>query len=316
MHAASAVILIRPIGFGYDAVTAATNAFQRQVEQRDIRERAAEEFDALLAALRACGIRTTVLDPVDPAAPNAVFPNNWFSTHADGSVVVYPMLTPSRRTERDPALRQHLQAEGFQVSAVNVLSGWEQEGRILEGTGSLVLDRAGRIAYACLSPRTTASALHDWCTAFGHRAVPFTATMDGSAAGAPIYHTNVVMALGTHWALVCLEALPHAEERRRLQAALEASGRTLIPFSLEQLHHYLGNALELQGGRGPCVFLSATAFTALHPDQRLTLERFAQLVPVAIPTIEAVGGGSVRCMLAENFLPLEAFPQRIGDPRE
>ncbi|MEZ4755384.1 MAG: arginine deiminase-related protein [Flavobacteriales bacterium] len=307
MHATSAVILIRPTGFGYDPGTAATNAFQRPVVQRDISERAAEEFDTLLAALRSCGIRTTVLDPVDPAAPNAVFPNNWFSTHADGTVVVYPMLTPSRRSERDPHLRSLLEAEGFCVERVVDLSAWERDGRILEGTGSLVLDRSGHIAYACLSPRTTPEAVDLWCAHFGFRAVPFNATMDGSAAGAPIYHTNVVMALGTHWALVCLDALPAPKERRLLQAALEATGRTLIPFSLEQMHQYLGNALELQGGRGPCVLLSATAFAALHPEQRRTLERFAQLVPVAIPTIEAVGGGSVRCMLAENFLPQEGI---------
>jgi hypothetical protein len=312
----SAVILIRPTGFGYDGATAATNAFQRQVELRDVRERAAAEFDALLDALRHCGIRTTVLDPVDPAAPNAVFPNNWFSTHPDGTVVVYPMLTPSRRSERDPHLRRHLEAEGFGVERVVDLSTWEEDGRILEGTGSLVLDRSGHVAYACLSPRTTHAAVDAWCTQLGYRALPFTATMDGRPGAAPIYHTNVVMALGERWALVCFEALPNAQERHTLLAALEASGRVVVPFTLEQLHHYVGNALELRGTGGPCVFLSATAFAALRPDQRQTLERFAQLVPVAIPTIEAVGGGSVRCMLAENWLGGNALLPRVADPRE
>jgi hypothetical protein len=127
--------------------------------------------------------------------------------------------------------------------------------------------------------------------------------MDGRPGTAPIYHTNVVMALGERWALVCLEALPDPAERHTLLAALEASGRVVVPFTLEQLHLYVGNALELSGTGGPCVFLSATAFAALRPDQRTTLERFARLVPVAIPTIETVGGGSVRCMLAENVLP-------------
>lgn len=312
---ASAVILISPTGFGYDRATAATNAFQRELDLRDVRTQAAGEFDALLDALRHYGIRTTVLDPVDPSAPNAVFPNNWFSTHADGTVVVYPMLTPSRRSERDPYLRRHLEAKGFGVERMVDLGMWEQEGLILEGTGSLVLDRAGRVAYACISPRTSRSAVDAWCAQFGYRAMPFTATMDGQPSAAPIYHTNVVMTLGERWGLVCLEALPDQAERHTLLAALEAGDRIAVPFTLEQLHHYVGNALELSGTGGPCVFLSATAFAALHPDQRKTLERFAQLVPVAIPTIEAVGGGSVRCMLAENWLTENALRPRVSDPR-
>ncbi len=302
MPAAPAVILVRPTGFGYDPATAESNGFQRLVSDADLRHRAMAEFDALLDALRHCGIRTTVLDPVDPSAPNAVFPNNWFSTHADGTVVVYPMLTPSRRSERDPHLRGHLEAEGFGVERVVDLGTWETEGLILEGTGSLVLDRTGLVAFACLSPRTTSAAVEAWCARFGYRGMPFTATMDGRSSAAPIYHTNVVMALGERWALVCLEALPDAHERHTLLAALEAGGREVVPFTLQQLQQYVGNALELNGSGGPCVFLSATAFDALRPEQRRALERCAQLVPVAVPTMEAVGGGSVRCMLAENFL--------------
>jgi hypothetical protein len=302
MPAASAVILIRPTGFGYDPVTAESNGFQRLVSDVGLRLRAATEFDALYDALLRYGIRTSVLDPANPSAPNAVFPNNWFSTHADGTVVVYPMLTPSRRSERDPHLRGHLEAEGFRVERLVDLSAWEQEGLILEGTGSLVLDRTGLVAFACLSPRTTHAAVEAWCARFGHRAVTFNATMDGRSSAAPIYHTNVVMALGERWALVCLEALPDAQDRQTLLAALEASGRVVVPFTLQQLHLYVGNALELGDSGGSCIFLSATAFAGLRPDQRKALERFAQLVPVAIPTIEAVGGGSVRCMLAENFL--------------
>jgi hypothetical protein len=305
-QSASSVLLIRPTGFGFDPETAASNAFQRQLEQQHIRQRAEMEFDELLAALRHCGIHTIVLDPVDPAAPNAVFPNNWLSTHADGTVVTYPMCTPSRRVERDPAIAEVLRHEGFTVRQVMDLSQWEQKGLFLEGTGSLVLDRVKRLAFAVTSPRTHPSALNGWCEQLGYVPVPFTATMDGTLSGQPIYHTNVVMSIGLHFAVVCFDAVPYPAERQELREELAKAGKAILPITLEQMHRYAGNMLELRGGREgrePFVFLSDTAFHALRPDQRIALEQHAQLVPVAIPTIEAVGGGSVRCMLAEVFLP-------------
>jgi hypothetical protein len=305
-QSASSVILVRPTGFGYDAETAASNAFQRRMDDVEVKRLAAEEFDALLEALRQCGIGIAVLDPVDAAAPNAVFPNNWFSTHADGTVVLYPMLTPSRRRERPAgtqAMLELLHREGLLARSVLDLSGWENEGRILEGTGSLVLDRSHQKAFACLSPRTIASGVEDWCRLMHYSAVPFTATMDGTLTGQPVYHTNVVMSIGTGFAVVCLEAFPYPAERSEVVEELERSGREVIPITLVQMHRYLGNMLELRGRPGPCVLLSSTAFEALLPEQRKSIARYASLVPVAIPTIEAVGGGSVRCMLAENHLP-------------
>nr|HRP00583.1 arginine deiminase-related protein [Flavobacteriales bacterium] len=161
-QSASAVILVRPSGFGYDPVTAESNGFQHQVTDADLRQRAGAEFDALLDALRHCGIRTTVLDPADPAAPNGVFPNNWFSTHPHGTIVLYPMCAATRRSERDPALRSALEREGFHVQQVLDLSSWEQRGLFLEGTGSVVIDRLHQRAYACISPRTSEPALNAW----------------------------------------------------------------------------------------------------------------------------------------------------------
>lgn len=310
-QSASAVILVRPTGFGYDPETAASNEFQQRVPVDDARRSAAEEFDALLEALRQSGVGITVLDPLDPSAPNAVFPNNWFSTHADGTLVLYPMLTPSRRAERDPDISRVLQAEGFAVRQTLDLSAWEHDGRCLEGTGSLVLDRVHRRAFACLSPRTAGEALDEWCRLMRYSPVPFTATMDGRLNGAPIYHTNVVMSLGTHWALVCFDALPYPGERQEVEEELARSGREVIPFDLPQLYQFVGNALELSPGAAPgssfaqkqeVILLSETAFHALKPFQRIALERHARLIPVAVPTIEAIGGGSVRCMMAENFL--------------
>jgi hypothetical protein len=301
-HSASSVILIRPTGFGYDAETAASNEFQQRVPVDDARRSAAEEFDGLLEALRQCGIGITVLDPIDPKAHNAVFPNNWFSTHADGTIVLYPMLTPSRRAERDPDLSRALEAEGFKVRQTLDFSGWEHHGLILEGTGSLVLDRIKRRAFACLSPRTTERALDAWCEQLGYTPIAFTATMDGRLNGAPIYHTNVVLSIGEQWALACFEAMPYPAERQELEEELARSGREIIAFDLPQLYKFVGNALELRGAGGTFILLSETAFHALKPFQRIALERHARLIPVAVPVIEAIGGGSVRCMMAENFL--------------
>ena len=306
---ASRVILIRPTGFGFDPETAASNGFQQLLNDPDIRKQAAEEFDALLHALDRCGIGTTVLDPIDPEAPNAVFPNNWFSTHADGSVVLYPMCTPSRRAERDRAFDDTLEREGFHVRRMADLTALEQDERYLEGTGSLVLDRERNVAYAAISPRTSERALNVWCGVMDGHQVPFLATMDGTLTGQPVYHTNVVMSIGEHFAAVCFEAMPYPVDREDVRAELERAGKEVIPFSLDQMHRYVGNMLQLRGLSLPnsslaasFIFLSETAFNALKPEQRIALERHGQLVPVAIPTIETVGGGSVRCMLAENFL--------------
>ena len=301
---ASHVILVRPTGFGHDPETALSNSFQQEIDDPEVQSNAAAEFDGLLEALRQAGIGFTVLDPMDRKAPNAVFPNNWFSTHEDGSVVLYPMHTASRRSERDPDMARTLEREGFASTSTVDMSGWEHEGRILEGTGSLVLDRVNKVAYACLSERTSEQAVQDWCERFSYTPITFTATFDGSFQGAAVYHTNVVMAIGVHCAVVCFDAMPFPAERQEVKEELERSGKTVLPISVEQMHNFVGNMLELRSVKGDkhFIFLSETAFLSLVPDQRLKLQEHAQLVPVAIPTIETVGGGSVRCMLAENFL--------------
>lgn len=301
---ASRVILIRPTGFRFDPETAVTNAFQHQLMDADIRLRAEEEFDGLLSALDRCGIGTTVLDPTDPTAPNAVFPNNWFSTHGDGTLVLYAMCTPSRRSERDPGFDLLLQREGFTTRRVIDLSPLEHSGKFLEGTGSLVLDRTRGIVYAAVGPRTSERGINLWCGAMEASPVIFHATVDGTLAGQPVYHTNVLMSIGERFVLVCLEALPYPVDRDDLWAELDRSDREIVPITIDQMHRYCGNLIELASAKGNFIFLSETAFRALKPDQRVSLENHAQLVPVAVPTIEAVGGGSVRCMIAENFLPL------------
>jgi hypothetical protein len=310
-QSASRVILVRPSGFAHDPLTASSNAFQHDLADRDVRVRAEAEFDGLLLALDRCGIGTTVLDPVDPRAPNGVFPNNWFSTHGDGTLMLYPMLSPSRRAERDPAMDRALKREGFFVERVIDLSALEEEERYLEGTGSLVLDRARGLAFAALSPRTSERALTRWCAETRYAPVPFLATMDGTLAGQLVYHTNVVMSIGDRFAVVCLDAMPYPTDRDDVRTELERGGKDVIPIDLAQMHAFVGNMLQVQASGQAFLFLSDTAFRALRPEQRLGLERYAQLVPVAVPTIETVGGGSVRCMLAENFLsPVPRGPQQ------
>ncbi|HQV51564.1 MAG: amidinotransferase [Flavobacteriales bacterium] len=311
------VILIRPTGFDFDPETSASNGFQRSEPLVDVQKKAAEEFDGLLERLRQCGIGFTVLDPKDPKAPNAVFPNNWFSTHEDGKVVLYPMLTGSRRVERDPDMERVLGSEGFTTSGTEDLSAWEHNGRILEGTGSMVLDRARKLAFACLSPRTTESALKSWCNSFGYTLIAFTATVTGHMDAEPVYHTNVMMSIGEKYATVCFDAMPFPAERQEVDEELRKAGKQVITFTVEQMNHFVGNMLELRGSKAitkgaadlgdmvngyPYIFLSETAFNALRPEQRIALEKYAQLIPVPVSTIETIGGGSVRCMIAENFL--------------
>jgi hypothetical protein len=296
------VLMVRPACFAPNLETRDTNAFQSSDAMSGVGALAVAEFDRAVAALRAAGVTVLVVDDEPrPAKPDAVFPNNWFSTHADGSVVLYPMHAPNRRSERRIDLLQQLDAAGFRCSHLIDLSPHELGGRCLEGTGSLVLDRVARVAYACRSPRTDARVLDQWARELGYRVVSFDAVDRGGRA---IYHTNVVMCVGTGWAVVCLEAIPDPGERAAILAELAAAGREAIEISSAQLGEFAGNMLELataDGGR--VIALSDRARRALGAAGEARLARHAALVSCPIPTIESVGGGSLRCMIAEVFLP-------------
>lgn len=300
------MILVRPVGFRYSSETATTNWFQRDLPGPDVQYKVEQEFDALINALTTRGIGVTVLDPKDPSAPDAVFPNNWFSTDEEGRIVTYPMAAASRRSERDPDLGEALAEFGFRNKGTLDLSHWEEQHLALEGTGSMVLDRRTHTAYAALSPRTSGQVLDAWCKEMKYESIAFTATMDGTKAGQPVYHTNVLMSIGDRFAVICMEALPDLNERHRVAAGLAESRRELVLITLAQMHAFAGNILHLRSGKGDFVFLSQQARGSLLPDQVRQLGKHGELVPVAIPTIETIGGGSVRCMLAENFLPLRA----------
>jgi hypothetical protein len=301
-QSARAVLMVRPAHFGRNAETAASNFFQSSAPAlNDAAVRAEREFDALAFALARAGVRVHQFAGKRGAAlPDEVFPNNWLTLHADGTAVLYPMLAPNRRQERRRDVLAALEVCGYAIENVVDLTALEARGQYLEGTGSLVLDRARRIAYACLSPRTHPEALREFARALRYEVVPFTA-IDG--AGRPIYHTNVVLSLGSRFAVLCSAAIATPEERRSLLTRLEASQREVIDLSRAELDSFGCNLLELAGGSGPVIALSAAALRSLAASKRRALERHGGLVTADIATIERIGGGSVRCMLAEVALP-------------
>jgi len=299
----SHVLMIRPVRFAGNEQTAESNRFQQLASAHNINAQttALHEFDALVAALRNVGVRVTVLDDtLSPHTPDSIFPNNWFSTHADGTVVLYPMQAENRRLERRMDVFDVLRAQGLSINHIVDLAHHESSGQFLEGTGSLVLDRVQRVAYACRSPRTHAAVLTEWASKLGYQLVLFAAA---DADGVPIYHTNVLMCVGRQFAVVCVEAIVLAE-RQRVLTSLANSGHEVIAITHAQMNQFAGNMLALQGAQ-EVVAMSASAHASLMPMQRERLAALGgTLVVVAIPTIERLGGGSVRCMLAEICLPL------------
>ncbi|OON67119.1 citrulline utilization hydrolase CtlX [Hymenobacter sp. CRA2] len=304
MPAARTVLLVRPARFGFNAETAASNHFQQSVAgltSDGAQRQALAEFEALVTALRSRGVQVLVFDDTEvPAKPDAVFPNNWLTLHPDGRAVLYPMCAPSRRAERRPDVLQALGRQ-FALREIIDLSGHEAEGRFLEGTGSIIFDHEHRVAYAARSPRTDAALFAEAATRLGYRPVAFQAT---DAQGHAIYHTNVMMCLGAGFAVICLDSIADAAERAAVEASLTRTGHDIIPITREQVTRFAGNMLALQPASGrELLAMSQSAYEALTPAQRQALSRYCELLPLAIPTIETLGGGSVRCMLAEVFLP-------------
>jgi hypothetical protein len=302
------VVMVTADQFGYDTETADTNAFQvrpdvSDVTSQTIPEAAVVEFQRMVETLQSHDVRVVTLPSrSDADTPSAVFPNNWFSHHADNTLVLYPMLTPSRRAERQPdALLAVLRQVGIASPEAVDLTAFETDELALEGTGSLVLDRAHHVAFAMESPRTNRRVFDVWCARMGFEPFFFHAY---DAARMPIYHTNVVMSVGVDFAVVCPESIHDAAERGALLAKLEELGKEIVSISLEQLYAYCGNILQLRSRHGePKIVLSRTAASAFSQERRRALERHGELVIVDIPTIERYGGGSARCMLAEIFAP-------------
>lgn len=297
VQAPTAVVMVRPHRFSVNAETRLDNAFQvspRELSVDLIASAAREEFDSCVDALVATGVRVHVFDDFGQFdTPDSVFPNNWFSTHTGGRIAIYPMYAPSRRRERRSDVIELLKST-YRVQEVIDYSGLEYDNLFLEGTGAMVFDHLERVAYVASSHRADPVILERFCTAFGYEPMAFP-TAD--AHGRPIYHTNVLMAIATEYALVCLAAISDDARRAEVAGRLADSGRTVLDLDFGQVGDFAGNAIELTGRDGRVLALSARAAAALTPEQRAVIEASAQLLPLSIPTIE-LAGGSVRCMLA------------------
>jgi len=302
---ASTVLMIRPTRFESNPMTAESNVFQGRsnATPEEQQEAAILEFDALVDALRAAGIEVVVEnDTPDPHTPDSIFPNNWVSFHGDGRVVLYPMEAPNRRTERRADIIDRLANEhGFQITEVLDLSEHEAAEHYLEGTGSMVLDRSNRIAYACLSSRTQLDPLGDFAQRMDYDVVSFDAV---DRDGVPIYHTNVLMNIGEAVAVICDKAITRADQREAVLTRLRETGHSIVHLSYDQLDAFAGNMLELLNSDGDRVLaMSTQAWDSLDEAQRASLQNNAKIVCSSIDAIESSAGGSVRCMLAEVHLP-------------
>ena len=299
----SRILMVRPASFGYNEETAASNAFQRRDGQADpgqIRQKAMAEFDAMVSGLRENNIEVLVIeDSPLPEKPDAVFPNNWISTQEGGTIYTFPMESPIRRLEYRPNILDTI-GEQYVVNAIFDFSDRADEDLFLEGTGSMILDRVNKIVYACTSPRTHEKLLLQWCKVSGYQPFVFQAT---DAQGQAIYHTNVLMGLGTEYVVICLEAIKSPSQRRLIIESFRNTGKDIVDISMEQMMKFAGNVLEVENKYGErFLLLSQTALDSLLDDQKRIIERSAKLLAFDIPTIEKFGGGSVRCMVAELFL--------------
>lgn len=303
LQAPLALLMIRPAAFGFNAEAAATNAFQTNddSDRLEVAQLAIAEFDTMVEVLRDHQIEVMFADDTrTPEKPDALFPNNWISFHADGRVIVYPMQPENRRAERRLDIIEWIR-QRFVINEVLDESPHEMKGEFLEGTGSLVFDHVNRITYACHSPRTNEVLVNRISSMLGYKSIVFDAVDE---KGVSIYHTNVMLCVGTKFAVVCLDSIRSEADQDHLLDSFATTGHKVIAISYEQMRRFAGNMIEVVDKSGqPYVLMSQTAFESLLPGQLDAISRFAEPLPVAIPTIERYGGGSVRCMVAGIHLP-------------
>lgn len=299
-QAPSSILMIRPAAFGFNPQTATSNAFQKNESLlTDASKQALYEFDRMVDILIAHDIDVTVVQDTDlPVKPDAVFPNNWISFHGDGTVVLYPMMAENRRLERINPVLDIIQTT-FYIDRVLDLTHRERENKFLEGTGSVVFDYWNSIAYACRSARTNEAVLLDLCKEINYKPVLFDAVDEN---GQSIYHTNVLMCVGTHFATVCLDAIREDEDQECILNSFSQTQHQVVAISYEQLHSFAGNMMEVLTKTGePVVLVSEKAFQSFLPGQLHAISKHAEMIPLSINTIEQLGGGSVRCMVAGIF---------------
>lgn len=302
-------MMVRPVQFRLNEQTAVNNYYQKALEgitPENVQARALDEFDGFVEKLRVHGVEVVVIDDTpEPSTPDSIFPNNWISFHDNGTIGLYPMYAENRRLERREDILEQLMQKGFKIENKIDLSTLEDKNIFLEGTGSLIFDRANKIAYAAISERTHPEAIKDFEKAFNYQVVSFTANQTVNGQRLPIYHTNVMMALGHDFAVICLDTIDDQDERSKVIDALESSGKEIIEISEDQKAHFAGNMLQVENNNGDrFMVMSAAAYNSLSEEQKNKILEFNKdIISSSLDTIEALGGGSARCMMAEVFLP-------------
>jgi len=300
------VLMVRPVRFRMNEQTVVNNYFQEEMDLKndEINLKAQQEFDALVDKLCAVGVKVIVVSDVyEQNTPDSVFPNNWITFHQNGNVAIYPMFAENRRRERREDILDKVEAEGFDIENVYDYTDAEKENIFLEGTGAMVLDRVNRKAYCALSPRADEELFIEFCEDFEYTPVIFKAYQQVNNEQLPIYHTNVMMALGVDFAVVCLDTITDKSERKNLLHHLKEDKKEVINITPEQMCQYAGNMLQVQGKNSTYLVMSDAAYNALTPQQIQTIEKHTQILHSNLETIETCGGGSARCMMAEVFNP-------------
>jgi len=307
-QATNNILMIRPVAFRMNEQTAVNNYYQKVLDNmlpQTVQTKALAEFDAFVAKLRSVGVNVIVVDDtLEPNTPDSIFPNNWISFHHSATVGLYPMFAPNRRLERREDVLDILEQQGFEIKNLIDYTSAEAENLFLEGTGSLVLDRVNRKAYCALSPRANEDLLMEFCEDFEYTPVIFTAYQTVENQRLAIYHTNVIMCVAQQFAVVCLDCIDNKRERKNLIEHLKDDGKEIIAITEEQVGNFAGNMLSVLGANNKeFIVMSTSAYKSLSQKQKECLEKYATILHSNADTIEACGGGSVRCMMAEVYLP-------------
>ncbi|MAD96643.1 MAG: amidinotransferase [Flavobacteriaceae bacterium] len=301
------IVMVRPIAFRMNEQTAVNNYYQEDIDlkSKEISDKAQHEFDTFVQTLRNHGVEVVVVsDNTSKDTPDSIFPNNWISFHEDGTVAIYPMFAENRRMERRSDILDELEAKGFIIENIMDYTSAEEHGVFLEGTGSIVLDRIHKKAYCALSARADEELFIEFCEDFEYTPVIFTAYQSVEGERLPIYHTNVMMAIADAYAIVCLDSIDDKKERKNLIKHLKESGKQIIAITEEQVEQFAGNMLQVKGSYDQLfLVMSSSAYHSLTDAQRAQILTFNNIIHSELGTIEACGGGSARCMMAEVFLP-------------
>lgn len=307
MQITNTILMIRPVSFRMNEQTAVNNYFMEDIDMKNnaINEKAQEEFDAFVSVLKDHGVHVIVInDTKEPDTPDSIFPNNWISFHANGTVGIYPMFAENRRNERREDILEILEENGFKIESVVDYTAAEEEGVFLEGTGSILMDRVHGKAYCALSQRADEGLFIEFCEDFDCFPVIFTANQSVNGERMPIYHTNVMMALAEGFAIICAASIDDKKERKMVLDHLKRDGKDIILISERQMHHFAGNMLQVLGSEDKrYMVMSTAAYESLSPEQVTRIESHCAILHSSLSTIETCGGGSARCMMAEVFLP-------------